>query len=52
MAALCDPVLGGFDPRPREGGDFADIRKAIKWQGFDPRPREGGDRSRCHEFMP
>ncbi len=34
---------GGFDPRPREGGDDIVIAYHPIMESFDPRPREGGD---------
>ena len=36
---------GGFDPRPREGGDPMPSCATCGRRCFDPRPREGGDPS-------
>src|SRR6185437_8509634 len=38
-------IQPGFDPRPREGGDFRIWLWSLSSRGFDPRPREGGDKN-------
>ena len=35
--------FGGFNPRPRAGGDITDALKFPTDWGFNPRPRAGGD---------
>ena len=37
---------GGFNPRPRAGGDGKEFTGKSKLSGFNPRPRAGGDRVR------
>src|SRR5260370_40777876 len=37
------PQSCGFDPRPREGGDIAQVEPSSPHRSFEPRPREGGD---------
>ena len=40
-------ISGGFNPRPREGGDLMHIASPAVMPGFNPRPREGGDLGGC-----
>ncbi len=37
------PRAGGFNPRPREGGDCRTLSPCRLAHSFNPRPREGGD---------